>query len=701
MKHLLLVTCLLLAAACAEREPDDSLATITDELAVTGPPGSWQTTLLPRGDYWLYDDDENLQGTPWKLRQSSNSWGFGRSPLGYGESYLRTTTKSRHTVYAVKQFPFDSQQTIRKLYLRVMYDDGFVFYINGKEGGRANMPSGTVTDTTLATGHEAENRYVTYDISAQIPRIVPASDSSEKANWLAFEIHQASPSSSDLVFDAELIAWVDGPLDTRGFESIARGSYWRFWDRAAAPPTTWRANAYDDGAWSAGPTPLGYGEDYIAAEVTPGPITTYFRKRFTSFDQVKQMRAQVRYDDGFVVYLNGSEIGRASMPGGPVGHSTLAVGHEATGYQTFDWSSAIPLIVHGENTLAVEVHQASASSSDLVFDLELELNTAWKHVPVEGEATIRGVAFKDSLRGWLAGTGERGAGGVLRRSTDGGVTWQAQVETEEPLTKIELEASPSPQHGWAIGEGGTILVTHDAGGTWTRTGADLTTGDFVGLSFVSATRGWVVAHEHDFSDGTDLAVVFRTDDGGATWTRMPGDVPGFEVFDLGFAHDASQHGWLVGRVPDAAGVKQDAIYRSTDGGATWTRQLTGEAGLLADVEVASSTTIWVVGFGPSTNGGVAGEKKLVSHDGGLTWQSLPATSNNAGLFAVDFVGPAGWAVGLGGSIIHTANGGATWQVQREAIPSGRSSLLGVDALDADRVWVVSSGGLFLTTTGGD
>ena len=79
-------------------------------------------------------------------------------------------------------------------------------------------------------------------------------------------------------------------------------------------------------------------------------------------------------DDGVVVYLNGTEIGRADLPSGTISSTTLASGHEAGNqYQTFDWTSARSLLVSGSNTIAVEVHQASASSSDLVFDLALLL----------------------------------------------------------------------------------------------------------------------------------------------------------------------------------------------------------------------------------------------------------------------------------------------------------------------------------------
>ena len=161
--------------------------------------------------------------------------------------------------------------------------------------------------------------------------------------------------------------------------AIARASVWRYRDRGGLA-TGWRARTYDDSSWATGRGPLGYGEDYLATTVSYGPdpankhITTYFRKSFTLSDPgaVTVIRGELMYDDGVVVYLNGTEIGRAAMPSGTVTSSTLASGHEAgNAYVVYDWSAARSLLVSGSNTIAVEVHQASPSSSDLVFDLAL------------------------------------------------------------------------------------------------------------------------------------------------------------------------------------------------------------------------------------------------------------------------------------------------------------------------------------------
>ena len=85
------------------------------------------------------------------------------------------------------------------------------------------------------------------------------------------------------------------------------------------------------------------------------------------------MIGRIRYDDGVVVWLNGNEVGRSFMPSGTFSHTTPGHDHEAVSYETFDWSSSRFDLVSGTNVIAVEVHQTGPASSDLVFDLELDI----------------------------------------------------------------------------------------------------------------------------------------------------------------------------------------------------------------------------------------------------------------------------------------------------------------------------------------
>ncbi len=78
-------------------------------------------------------------------------------------------------------------------------------------------------------------------------------------------------------------------------------------------------------------------------------------------------------DDGVVVYINGTEVARNNMPAGTPAHGTLAsTAISGTGETTpVTFSLSTCSFVEGSNTIAVEMHQSDAASSDLSFNLEL------------------------------------------------------------------------------------------------------------------------------------------------------------------------------------------------------------------------------------------------------------------------------------------------------------------------------------------
>lgn len=165
---------------------------------------------------------------------------------------------------------------------------------------------------------------------------------------------------------------------------VALGSTWKYLDNGSDQGTNWSQLGFDDSGWASGPAPLGYpaGGSYgIVTVVSFGPdannkyITTYFRRRFELEDpyRVLGLVLTLRCDDGAVVYLNGLEVFRTNMPAGPVTFTTLAT----TAIGTYDPatallpSNALAVLVAGTNVLAVEVHQANRTSSDIVLDAKL------------------------------------------------------------------------------------------------------------------------------------------------------------------------------------------------------------------------------------------------------------------------------------------------------------------------------------------
>ena len=171
---------------------------------------------------------------------------------------------------------------------------------------------------------------------------------------------------------------------------ISTGSVWKYLDDGSnqgipSDGTNWFANPnYNDSYWLEGPAELGYGDASQsrpeATVVYSGPgndhfITTYFRHTFNVDDASIYSGLYLRLlrDDGAVVYLNGVEIARSNMPDGNIDYLTHANSAVSSNDEStfFDFTMGANLLHDGTNVLAVEIHQASGSSSDISFDLEL------------------------------------------------------------------------------------------------------------------------------------------------------------------------------------------------------------------------------------------------------------------------------------------------------------------------------------------
>ena len=162
---------------------------------------------------------------------------------------------------------------------------------------------------------------------------------------------------------------------------IAPGSTWRYWDKGTFPADTWHTISFDDMQWPVGSAQLGYGDGDEATTISFGRnsqtkhLAYYFRRLFTVTDlpDIDSFDIELVRDDGAVVYLNGAELFRSNMPSGDITASTTASAGVG-GADESQWFSSTHSPEHlfaGENSLAAEVHQIRANSSDISFDLEI------------------------------------------------------------------------------------------------------------------------------------------------------------------------------------------------------------------------------------------------------------------------------------------------------------------------------------------
>ena len=191
------------------------------------------------------------------------------------------------------------------------------------------------------------------------------------------------PALAALLFTLVLGASLAASAHSAPVTLIPRQSVWKYYAGPTDPGAGWQAPGFAETGWSTGTGPMGYGEAYVTMpNLTYGGnpnnkwISYYFRRTFFLNEDpisIGTLRAGFNYDDGAVIYINGVEVVRKSLPAGTITWSTLATDHESfNSYEGVDISSGIPLLVgNAVNTIAVELHQTTVTSSDLVMDLEL------------------------------------------------------------------------------------------------------------------------------------------------------------------------------------------------------------------------------------------------------------------------------------------------------------------------------------------
>ncbi len=158
--------------------------------------------------------------------------------------------------------------------------------------------------------------------------------------------------------------------------AIARGSSWKYNDLGRNLGTAWQTTNYSDSGWAESSAPLGHNDraTTMFSNAAAGRITTYFRKEFAMNDSagnITNLIFTANYDDGFIAYLNGTEVARRSLPGGTITSSNLAIAHAAGSYENLDLNAARSLLRLGANYLAVELHQSATNDTNVLWDAEL------------------------------------------------------------------------------------------------------------------------------------------------------------------------------------------------------------------------------------------------------------------------------------------------------------------------------------------
>jgi photosystem II stability/assembly factor-like uncharacterized protein len=244
--------------------------------------------------------------------------------------------------------------------------------------------------------------------------------------------------------------------------------------------------------------------------------------------------------------------------------------------------------------------------------------------------------------------------------------------------------------GWGVTET-QIVRTNDGGVTWHNvTPPDITeTGSTVATFILDNQHAWV--QKPDFNNFPNNGLLYRTTDGGLTWTIS--STP-FSGGDLSFTDVTN--GWMLADLGVGAGSNAVAIFQTADGGATWTQTYTNDpnlpdagdslplGGIKSDLVPLNKQIAWVSGvtYAPGT------VYLFRTDDGGHNWTpvtlELPAGAENFELGVdkdqLQFVSANDGflAVRMSGEATQTAvyitnDGGNSWTLTPTLIPNAGAS----------------------------
>ncbi len=249
----------------------------------------------------------------------------------------------------------------------------------------------------------------------------------------------------------------------------------------------------------------------------------------------------------------------------------------------------------------------------------------------------------------------------------------APVELVQQGVSIQDMRLLNAQQGWLL-TANKLLWTDDGGQTWTNiTPTGMAGAAPQAVAFVDGQEGWAAR-----LTATNTLAMARTRDGGQTWQMdeltLFAPETGQMAAQVYFDFVSSQVGYLAVELQSGVNFSHGLLLQTTDGGQTWqSRSLP----VGAAVRFSSDMTGWVAG-------GPAGDELYRTDDGGRTW-TLVTLNHDAARWFTDlpaFVNETtGWlpvtvADGAESRVLvyATRDGGLTWTLAQTAPLAGEPTM---------------------------
>src|SRR5579864_3335370 len=240
-----------------------------------------------------------------------------------------------------------------------------------------------------------------------------------------------------------------------------------------------------------------------------------------------------------------------------------------------------------------------------------------------------------------------GADGGVWKTTNGGTDWTPLTDTQASLAIGAIAIDPSNHNIIYVGTGednnnldgytgAGILKSTDGGTTWSHIPGPFvgpfratTGGGSIGSLAVHPTNGQIVLAGVSLpgADG-----IYRSTDGGSTWTQVLG---ASGESGTGVVFDPTNGNNVFAAIGNAFGNASNGIYKSTDGGVTWTgpAQTNPPPGRVTIAIAPSSPTTLYTAFATALNGTASAGSLLglfKTTDGGATFNKLTSTPDFCG-----------------------------------------------------------------------
>lgn len=275
------------------------------------------------------------------------------------------------------------------------------------------------------------------------------------------------------------------PEDYQWESPVLPGHTFDYLVPTASTAGNWMQQGYNSSGWSKGKAGFGYGDGDDVTQIPTSAMVVYIRKTFTVPDgfSYTDVALHVDYDDGFVAYLNGVEIGRKWISGTPVWNSAASSTHEAMMFSggkpekiALDTAQVRSLLVAGTNTFAIEVHNYTTSSTDLslipFFSFKVKASQSYFDATPKSVITTNSTDLHTNFK--IDGEGEKiylynksngstesiwvkdlASGWSLGRITDGASSWGVFIQptpgTANTTKAYSTEREPEP--GFSVLEG--------------------------------------------------------------------------------------------------------------------------------------------------------------------------------------------------------------------------------------------------------